>query len=101
MCLRNHVQQFGIDLALVERMLRRLRAGEVAHQQSDAVIFRADARRQRGGLVGGNAEPVHAGVDMQRGAAGKAGRRNEVIPLGELDDARIARRHGARTVRAR
>ena len=57
------------DLAGVERMLRLLGAGEVAHQQRDAVVFGADARRQRGGLVDRDAEPVHAGVDMQRGAA--------------------------------
>src|SRR5436190_1464370 len=38
-------------------------------------------------LLDGEAEPVHAGVDVERGTAGKASRRNEVIPLGELDQA--------------
>ena len=38
-------------------------------------------------LLDGEAEPVHAGVDVERGTAGKAGRRNEVIPFGEFDQA--------------
>ena len=38
-------------------------------KQRDAVVLGADARRERGRFVHRNAEPVHAGVDMQRGAA--------------------------------
>ena len=68
-------------------MIRLLGAGEVAHQQRDAVIFRADARRERRRFFGGNAEPVHAGVDMQRRAAVPLVGRAERVPLGELDQA--------------
>ncbi len=55
-----------LDLLLVERMARLLGADEVAHQQCDAVLLRADARRQGRRLIGGDAQSVHAGVHVQR-----------------------------------
>ena len=75
------------DLLIVQRMLGPVGAGEVAHQQRDAVAFRADVGRDRRRLLDGEAEPVHAGVDVQRRAAGKAAGRDEVVPFGELDQA--------------
>ena len=74
-------------------MLGLLGAGEVAHQQRDAVVFRADARRERGGLVHRNAEPVHAGVDMQRGAAAPGMGRAESVPFRQFDHAADHRPH--------
>ena len=68
-------------------MLGRFGAGEVAHQQSDAVIFRADARRQGCRVIHGNAEPVHAGVDMQRRAAMPLVGRAECVPFRQFDHA--------------
>ena len=68
-------------------MLGPVGAGEVAHQQRDAVTFRPDVGRDRRRLFDGEAEPVHAGVDVQRRAAGETAGRDEVVPLGELDQA--------------
>ena len=70
------------DLDRVERMVF-FRAGEVAHHQRDAVIVAA-ARRELRRFVGGKAEPVHAGVDMQRGAAAPARCRAKRVPFVEL-----------------
>ena len=53
-------------------------------QQRDAVIFGLRARRQRRGFVRRNAEPVHAGVDVQRGAALPGMGADEGIPFGKL-----------------
>ncbi len=75
------------DLFFVERMLGVLGAGEMAHQQRDAVIFGADARRQSSCVIGRNAEPVHAGVDVQRRAAAPLCRGDEGIPFGQFDHA--------------
>ena len=50
-------------------MVRLVGADEVAHQQRDAVFLRANARGQGRRLVDRDAQSVHSGVDMQRGAA--------------------------------
>ena len=59
----------------------------MAHQQHDAVVLGADARRQRSGVVERDAEPVHAGVHMQRGAAAPLAGRHEGVPFRQLDHA--------------
>jgi len=46
-----------------------------------AVIFGLRARRQRSGFFRRNAEPVHAGVDLQRGAALPVVGGDEGVPL--------------------
>ena len=51
------------------------------------MVFGADARRQRRRFIGGDAEPVHAGVDMQRSAAAPVIGGAEGVPFGELDQA--------------
>jgi hypothetical protein len=66
-------------------MRRRLRAGEMAHQKRDAVVLRADARRQRRRFVGGDAEPVHAGVDVQRRAAVPLAGGDKSVPFGQFE----------------
>ena len=75
-------------------MFGLLGAGEVAHQQRDAVIFRANTRRQRCSFIGGDAEPVHAGVDVQRRAAMPLVRGAKRIPFGKFNQAAD---HRART----
>ena len=74
-------------LLFVERMVRLLGADEMAHQQGDAVIFRANARRQGRRFIGGNTEPVHAGVDVQRRSATPLVGGAEGIPFRELHKA--------------
>ena len=44
----------------------------MTHQQRDAVVFLLQARRERRGFFGRHAEPVHAGIDMDRRAAAPA-----------------------------
>ncbi len=51
------------------------------------MVLGADARRQRRRLVGGDAEPVHAGVDMQRRAAAPLVGGDEGVPFGQLQQA--------------
>ena len=70
---------------LVERMVRLVGADEVAHQQRDAVFLRANARGQGRRLVDRDAQSVHSGVDMQRGAAAPFIGCTESIPFGEFD----------------
>ena len=65
-------------------MIDGLGTGEVAHQERDAVILGLDPRRQCYRLVGGNAEPIHAGVDLERGAAFPAVAGNKGVPLGQF-----------------
>ena len=68
-------------------MLGPFGAGEVAHQQRDAVVFRADARRERRRLFGERPSrfmPVStcsAAPPRQPLAA------TEGVPFGELDQA--------------
>ena len=73
-----------LDLLGVERMVGNLGAGEVAQQQRDAVIFGLRARGEGCRLVRRNAEPMHAGVDLQRGAALPAMGADEGVPLRKL-----------------
>ena len=75
------------DLTCVERMVGDLCAGEVAHQQRDAVILALHTRRQRGGFVQRHAEPIHAGVHMDRRAATPVLGGDEGVPFGELGGA--------------
>ena len=80
-------------LQIVERMVRFLGAGEVAHQQSDAVVLGADARRQGCRVVRRNAEPVHAGVDLQCRAAAPLRTGDKGVPFGQFDHAADHRAH--------
>ena len=68
-------------------MVGDLGADEMAHQQRDAVVVRLHPRRQRGRLARGDAEAVHAGVDMQRRAAAPIVGGDEGIPFRKLGDA--------------
>ena len=69
----------ALHLDRVERMIF-FRAGEVAHHQRDAVIARA-CRRELPDLLGGKSKPVHAGIDMERGAAAPSALRAKRVPL--------------------
>ena len=60
------------DLPVVHWMVGRVRAGEMAHQQREAVVFGMDARRDRDRFLGAHPEAVHAGIDVQRRAAAPA-----------------------------
>ena len=87
------------ELPVVERMIGRLGAGEVAHHQRDAVIAGVDARDEALRFRKRQAEPVHAGVDVQRRAAGPAAAAAEGVPFGEfveIADHRPARRCSAK-----
>jgi hypothetical protein len=67
----------------------------MAHQQRDAVIFGLRTWRQSRGFFRRNAEPVHAGVDVQRRAAAPVLLGDERIPFGEFSRAvdHRSRRH--------
>ena len=66
-------------------MIERFGAGEVAHQELEAVAFAGlHARRDGDRFLGRQSEPVHAGIDMQRRAAAPVAGRDEGVPLGEL-----------------
>ena len=65
-------------------MVEQFGGGEVAHHQRDAVIAGVDARDDALRLRDRQAEPVHAGVDMNGRAAGPAGAAAEHVPFGEL-----------------
>ena len=75
------------DLLVVQRMVGRVGAGEVAHQQRQAVILRLQPGRDGDGLFRADAEPAHAGIDMQRRAAPPALPGDEAVPLGKLGGA--------------
>ena len=77
-----------IHLDGVERMLF-LRAGEVAHYQRNAEVVVAPGR-EHCGLVLRKTEPVHSGVDMQRGFTAPARSRAMRTPLIEF---RAAAKH--------
>src|SRR5262249_55612685 len=68
-------------------------ADEVAHQQRYAVFLRANARGKGRCFVDGDAQPVHASVDMQRGSATPFIYSTESIPFGEFDQ---TSNHGTR-----
>ena len=72
------------DLARVEGVIPDIRAGEVAHQEGDAMVLALHAQRQSGRLIRGNAEPVHAGVDMDRRPAAPVLGGDESIPFRQL-----------------
>ena len=56
----------------------------MAHYQRDAVIAGIDARDDALRLSDRQPKPVHAGVDMDRGAAGPAGAAAEHVPFREF-----------------
>ena len=68
----------------IERVVGNLGASKVAHQQRDAVISSLHARRKRRRLLRGDAEAVHAGIDMQRRAALPVARGDECVPFGKF-----------------
>ncbi len=65
-------------------MIESFGAGEVAHDQRDAMIAGIDPGNEALRLREREAEPVHAGVDMNAGASGPAGAAAEHIPFGKL-----------------
>ena len=65
-------------------MIGDLGAGEMTHQQREAMIFRLHARSDGSRLVHRDAEPVHAGVDVERRAAAPVLDGDEGIPFGQL-----------------
>ena len=65
-------------------MIGKLGAGEMAQEQRDAVIFGLGARRKRRRFVRRDAEPMHAGVDLQRRAALPSMGADEGVPFGKL-----------------
>ena len=72
------------DLPVVHRMIGRLGAGEMAHQQRETVIFGLQARSDGDRLVDRDTEPVHAGIDVERGAAAPVPGGDEGIPFGKF-----------------
>src|SRR6202022_4879466 len=63
----------GRKLFGVERMIEVLGAGEMAHDQRDAVIAGIDPGNDALRLNDSEAQPVHAGIDMNGRAARPAG----------------------------
>ena len=85
-------------------MVGNFTAGELTHQQRNAVVLGLDARRNSDRLVDGDAQPIDSGIDMQRRAAAPGFHIDEGIPLGELGgavDDRPQRGVGKRLRRAR
>jgi hypothetical protein len=74
----------GRDLFGVERMIEALGAGEVAHHQRNAVIAGIDPGHDALRFHQRQAEPVHAGIDMNRGTSRPSGAPAEHVPLGKL-----------------
>ncbi len=74
----------GRELLGVERMMQAFGAGEVAHHQRDAVVAGIDPGNDALRFPDRQPEPVHAGVDMNGGAAGPAGAPAEHVPFGEF-----------------
>ena len=72
------------DLRGIERVTGSFGAGEVAHQQRDAVVFGLHARGKGRSLVGRHAKPVHAGIDVERRATAPVTLGDERIPLRKL-----------------
>ena len=92
------------DLLVVHRVVGNFTAGELTHQQRNAVVLGLDARRNSDRLVDGDAQPIDSGIDMQRRAAAPGFHVDEGIPLGELGgavDDRPQRGVGKRLRRAR
>ena len=56
----------------------------MAHQQREAMAFGLEAGRDGDRFVDREPEPVHAGVDVERGAAAPVVDGDERIPLGKL-----------------
>src|SRR6516225_12256753 len=72
------------DLAVIHRVIGDLGAGEMADQQRETMIFRLQARGDGNRLVRGDAEPVHAGVDVESGATAPVLDGDERIPFGKF-----------------
>src|SRR2546423_14242135 len=65
-------------------MMKRLGAGEVTHDKRDAVIAGVDPGNDALRLRHRQPKPVHAGVDMNGGAAGPTGAPAKYVPFGEF-----------------
>src|SRR2546423_15632795 len=65
-------------------MMKRLGAGEVTHDQRDAVIAGVDPGYDSLRLRHRQPKPVHAGVDMNGGAAAPTGAPAKYVPFGEF-----------------
>ena len=65
-------------------MIEQLGAGEVAHDQRDAVVAGIDAGNDALRFRNRETKPVHAGVDMDAGAAFPARAAAEHVPFGEF-----------------
>ena len=77
----------ALDLGGVERVIGDLGAREMAHQQHDAVIFMLEPRRERRHFHFRHAQPVHAGVDVERRAALPFAGSDKGVPFRQLRDA--------------
>jgi hypothetical protein len=65
-------------------MIEGLGAGEVAHHKGNAVIAGVDPGNDALGFHNRQTEPVHAGIDVNGGAAGPAGAAAKHIPFSEF-----------------
>jgi hypothetical protein len=74
----------GRELPGVGGIVEQFRGGEVAHHQRNAVIAGIDARDDALRLGYRQSEPVHAGIDVNGGAARPAGAAAEHVPFGEF-----------------
>src|SRR5262252_4532153 len=74
-------------LSSIHRVIGRLGAGEMAHHQRETVIFGLQAGRDGGRLLERDAEPVHAGVDVEGCAATPVLGGDEGVPFGKFGGA--------------
>src|SRR3984957_15277201 len=72
------------ELLGVERMVEALGAGEVAHEQRDGMVAGIDPGDDTLRLRDGEAQPVHAGVDVNGSTPGPAGAPAKHVPFGQL-----------------
>src|SRR5207237_7011932 len=72
------------ELPGVERMVKRLGAGEVTHDERDAVIAGVDPGNDALRLGHRQPKPVHAGIDVNGGAAAPTGAPAKYVPFGKF-----------------
>ena len=75
-------EPLGLDI--VEVVTGGLGAGEMGHDERDAVVGHLHPGGERGRFLDRQAEPVHAGIEMQGGATQPAARAAKRIPFDEL-----------------
>ena len=74
----------GGELPGIRGTVQLLGAGKVAHHQRNAVVAGIDPRHDALRFRHAEAEPVHAGIDMNGGAPIPTGTPAKYVPLGEL-----------------